>query len=114
MKNTKLMALLLTAAFAAGCAQTGTGNQGGIIDRTGSAIDRAGAAVDDATITAGVKTSLLADPDVAGTKINVDTEQGRVTLKGEVKTMAIRKKAESLAREVKGVRSVNNQLIITG
>jgi osmotically-inducible protein OsmY len=37
-----------------------------------------------------------------------------VVLKGEIKTLVLRKKAESIAKEVNGVRSVDNQLVITG
>lgn len=110
MKNTNLLALLLSVAFVAGCADMGgkTGSESSSTQKT------AGEAVDDATITANVKSALLADPEISGLKINVDTSQGKVRLKGEVKSMALRKKAESLAKEVKGVKSVDNQLVITG
>jgi hyperosmotically inducible protein len=108
MKTTKLLALLLSAAFLAGCAATKSTSQGGTAQRS------TGQVVDDAAVTAKVKTALLADPDISALKINVDTEQGKVKLKGEVKSMALRKKAEDLARGVAGVRSVDNQLVITG
>jgi len=108
MKNTKLLVMLLAAALAAGCG-TMSGGQGG-----GSSSKTAGDVVDDAVITSRVKTALLADPDISGLKINVDTEKGVVKLKGEIKTMALRKKAESIASGVNGVKKVDNQLIITG
>lgn len=73
-----------------------------------------GQVIDDATITSKVKTALLADPDISSLKINVDTDKGVVRLKGEVKSMALRKKAESIARDVEGVKKVDNQLVITG
>ena len=74
----------------------------------------AGQVVDDTVITSKVKAALLADPDIAGLKISVDTAKGKVTLKGEVKSLALWRKAESLARGVDGVQAVNNQLVITG
>jgi osmotically-inducible protein OsmY len=74
----------------------------------------AGQVVDDATITAKVKSALLADPDISGLKINVDTVGGVVKLKGEIKTMALRKKVDSIVRGVEGVKTVDNQLVITG
>lgn len=110
MKSTNLFALLLAVAFVAGCA--GMGGKAG--SEPSSSQKTAGEAIDDSTITANVKSALLADPEISGLKINVDTSQGRVRLKGEVKTMALRKKAEALVKEVKGVKSVDNQLVITG
>ncbi len=47
-------------------------------------------------------------------KINVDTTQGNVRLRGEVKSMVLRRKAEDTARKIEGVKSVDNQLMITG
>ena len=73
-----------------------------------------GQAVDDVTIGTKLKAALAADPQLSALKINVDTTQGNVRLKGEVKTFALRKKAEELARSIQGVKSVDNQLIITG
>lgn len=109
MKHTKLLALLLSVAFVAGCAAT-KGDSGS----QSSASRSTGQVIDDASITAKVKAALVKDPDVSALKINVDTTQGVVKLKGEVKTLALRKKVEQLARDVAGVRSVDNQLVITG
>lgn len=65
--------------------------------------------VADAGITAAVKSRLLADPDVAGLRIDVDTKGKVVTLTGTVKTAAQVAEAEKLARETPGVvRVVNN------
>jgi osmotically-inducible protein OsmY len=106
-KTAALPVMLLAAFLAAGCAST-TGA------RQDSAQRSTGQVIDDATITSKVKAALLADPEVAGLKINVDTSNGKVTLKGEVKTLALWRKAESLARGVDGVQAVNNRLVITG
>ena len=43
-----------------------------------------GDTIDDATITTRVKTSLLNDPAVGGSRIDVDTFKGVVTLSGRV------------------------------
>jgi len=75
-----------------------------------SAIDSAAGALTDAAVTSAVKTRLLADPTVAGLKIDVDTADGVVTLIGVVKTIAEKEKAVSLARDTTGVRSVTDQL----
>ena len=102
----KLLIASMTAAALAGCAMMG-GGQGGP-QRT------AGQAVDDATIGTKLKAAYAADPELSALKINVDTTQGAVKLRGEVKTIALRRKAEEIARKVEGVKSVDNQLLITG
>lgn len=69
--------------------------------------------IDDATITAQVSAGLARDPDLSAIKINVDTVNGSVTLKGPATTPAAKERAETIASAVKGVTSVNNQLIVT-
>lgn len=66
--------------------------------------------VADAGITAAVKTRLLADPDVAGLRIDVDTKGKVVTLTGNVKSAAQVAEAEKIARETPGVTRVVNNL----
>lgn len=82
----------------------------GAADRAGDAAAGAGAAVTDAGITAAVKTRLLADPDVAGLKIDVDTHDKVVTLTGTVKSAAQKTEAASIARDTTGVTRVVNNL----
>ena len=82
----------------------------GAADRAGDAAAGAGAAVTDAGITAAVKTRLLADPDVAGLRIDVDTKDKVVTLTGTVATAAQKTEAGSIARDTTGVASVTNNL----
>ncbi len=60
-----------------------------------------------------VRVKLANDPDVGGIKIDVDAHDGAVTLTGKVKTDKQRVKAEKIAKKVKGVVSVNNQLVIS-
>jgi hyperosmotically inducible protein len=64
----------------------------------------------DPAITAAVKALLLADPQVSGLRIDVDTKDSVVTLKGNVKTADEKTRAEDLAKGSKGVTSVVNQL----
>jgi hyperosmotically inducible periplasmic protein len=106
-KKFALPVMLFAAVLAAGCASTSGSKQD-------SSQKSEGQVVDDTLITSKVKAALLADPDVAGLKIHVDTAKGKVTLKGEVKSLALWRKAESLTRGVEGVQAVNNQLVITG
>lgn len=72
----------------------------------------AGQTVDDATITAKVKSQLLADADVSALNVNVTTYKGQVQLSGYVDNPNQRSKAEQIAKNVNGVRSVSNDLIV--
>ena len=72
-----------------------------------------GEKIEDATITTSVNASLAKDPDLSAIRINVDTKDGVVTLNGPAPTAAAKDKAADLAKQVKGVSSVNNQLVIT-
>ena len=59
-------------------------------------------AVEDASITALVKTRLLAEGEVPGLQINVDTEQRKVTLQGEVESEAVKALAEQSGYVIRG------------
>jgi hyperosmotically inducible protein len=72
----------------------------------------AGAVVDDSTLTAKVKTALIADETTKGTQINVETRDGVVQLAGFVNTDAERDRATQVARGVSGVKDVRNDLEI--
>ena len=76
------------------------------------AANKAGNAMEDGAITAKVKTALLADPDVKGLKIDVDTKNGVVTLKGTADKPANRDRAVAIAKDTSGVKSVESQLVI--
>ena len=75
-------------------------------DRARGAANAAGETVTDAAITTAVKSKLLADTTVSGLKIDVDTENAVVTLKGSVKNQAEARQAEKLAKETQGVERV--------
>ncbi len=70
----------------------------------------AGQNVDDATITAAVKGKLVADSASNLTRVDVDTNRGTVYLNGTVQTPEQKAKAEELAWQAKGVKSVVNNL----
>lgn len=91
-----VLGLLIMIALMSGC-QAVTG-------RT------AGENVDDSTTTASVKTKLAGDKASSLTRIDVDTTNGVVSLGGVVETAEQKARVEQLAREVKGVKSVKNNL----
>jgi hyperosmotically inducible periplasmic protein len=78
----------------------------------GEKAGQAGEATGDAALTAKVKTKFLADPDVSGLRIDVDTTNNVVTLNGTVRTAAEKQKAVRIARETDGVKSVVDKLKI--
>jgi osmotically-inducible protein OsmY len=86
---------------------------GGVLSGCASTSDRSmGAVIDDTAITTKVKSAFASDPDVSALRVSVKTVDGRVNLTGEVKSQAEKRKAEQVARNVSGVRSVNNELIV--
>jgi osmotically-inducible protein OsmY len=87
-----LLAAVMAMPLAAGCGKT------------------IGETIDDTTITTRVKTSMLNDPAVGGTSIDVDTYKGVVTLSGRVKSQAEHDQAVALARKVDGVTDVKDAL----
>ena len=87
-----------------------------LLTSAGCAVSRgqqtAGAYVDDSVITASVKTGMLEDDRVAGTSITVETLNGTVMLSGFAKSEAERAAAESIAKNVDGVKVVKNGIAI--
>ncbi|MBL8292312.1 MAG: BON domain-containing protein [Bryobacterales bacterium] len=57
-----------------------------------------------------VRMRLAEDPAVNGGALQVEVKNGAVTLRGNVKNEKAREKAEKLAKKVKGVKSVTNEL----
>ena len=70
----------------------------------------AGKNFDDATITASVKSKLVADRAANLTRVDVDTNSGTVYLNGTVDSPEQKARAEQLARQAQGVNSVVNNL----
>ncbi len=85
--------------------------------KIGSSLERqsskAGVAINDAEITTKVKGAILVEPGLKSLDISVDTVKGVVTLSGSVDSIIKRERAQTLASEVDGVTSVDNQLALT-
>lgn len=67
---------------------------------------------DDVMLTTKVKTSILGDARVKFLQIHVETFKGVVQLSGFVNSQSAADQAVHLARTVKGVKQVNNSLIV--
>lgn len=105
---------LLVAAPVAIQAQTATEKAGQKVDqaveKTKDAAVKAKDATKDSWITAKTKIALYADDRVPGMDINVDTQNGMVTLRGKVATADQKRAAEEVAKTVDGATSVRNDL----
>lgn len=66
--------------------------------------------IDDTAITTRVKTAIFKDEILKSTEINVETFKGRVQLSGFVSTRPSIDRAGVVAKGVKGVSSVTNDL----
>jgi len=89
---------MLIATFAA-CAST-------------SKQESTGEYIDDSVITTKVKSLLAADDFLKSFQISVETYKGTVQLSGFVGSEKAVDKAGEIARSVKGVTSVKNDLIV--
>lgn len=95
----KTLATIVIPAFLAGCA----------VARDQQTV---GQYVDDTTITTQVKAKFADDAAVAATSIRVETLKGQVQLSGFAKSWQEKERAEVLARSVKGVSGVRNDIIV--
>ena len=68
--------------------------------------------VDDSVITTKVKSAFVEDKEISALRISVETYKGVVQLSGFVRDAHESWKAAELARNVKGVRSVRNDLAV--
>ena len=71
-----------------------------------------GAYVDDAAITTSVKAKFVEYKTVSAMSISVETLNGTVQLSGFAKSTAEKMQAENIARGVKNVRGVRNDIVI--
>jgi hyperosmotically inducible periplasmic protein len=87
-----------------------------LVSLQGCAVSRGqetvGAYVDDAAITTAVKARFIDNKDVDAGAIKVETLNGTVMLSGFAKNATERTTAESIARNVNGVKSVKNEIAI--
>lgn len=68
--------------------------------------------IKDVGIGLAVKNQLLLDPEVEGMKVNVDTKDGVVSLKGQLPTEHEKQRAAAIAANVSGVELVKNNLVV--
>jgi hyperosmotically inducible periplasmic protein len=87
-----------------------------LLTATGCAVQRGqetvGAYVDDTGITTLVKSRFIENKQVDAASISVETLKGTVMLSGFAKNATERSTAESIARGVKGVVAVKNEIAI--
>lgn len=91
--------LAVTLVSVVGCAST-------------SKHEGTGEYMDDSVITTKVKAAILDEPTLKVAEINVETFKGVVQLSGFVSSQAAANKAVEVARSVKGVKSVKNDMRI--
>jgi hyperosmotically inducible protein len=74
----------------------------------------AGRYVDDKTITAAVKSKLVAEKATNLTRIGVSTVNGVVMLTGTADSVDDKARAEAIAQKVDGVKHVQNHIQVRG
>ena len=100
MKNLKIATALLAALMLTnltGCSSTARS-------------ESVGEYVDDSVITTAVKAAILNEPTLKVSEINVETYKGVVQLSGFVASQDSIATAANVARTVKGVQSVKNDI----
>ena len=95
----RILAILAALAMAVtlGCAST-------------AKTEGTGEYVDDTVITAKVKTAILGESTLKSAEINVETFKGTVQLSGFVNSQSDVNRAVVVAKNVKGVKSVKNDM----
>ena len=71
-----------------------------------------GAYIDDTAITTSIKARFVDNKQVDASSIRVETLNGTVMLSGFAKNATEKDTAESIARQVKGVKAVRNEIVI--
>ena len=69
---------------------------------------------DDVTLARQVESEIFGDADVPKGQINVNAEEGKVVLRGEVESGEMIEELVSKARKVQGVQEVENRLHTLG
>lgn len=69
--------------------------------------------LDDSAITSKIKAEMVADPLLSATKIDVVTDKGVVKLSGVLNSQQSVDRALEIARSVKGVKSVESNLVVS-
>ena len=96
-KFLSVLFLAITMVSFVGCAST-------------SKQESTGQYMDDSLITTKVKAAIFNEPDLKSAEINVETFKGVVQLSGFVNSSGDIRKTVEVARGVKGVKSVKNDM----
>ncbi|XKH02210.1 BON domain-containing protein [Marinobacter nauticus] len=99
MRLAPMLAVAMLVALFVGCASTET--------RSGT-----GEYIDDTVITSKVKAAIFSEPTLKSAEINVETYKGVVQLSGFVNSRSDIDTAVNVARSVKGVKSVKNDMTL--
>lgn len=94
-----VLATTLTMLLASGCAVT----------RDQQTV---GSYIDDSAITSSIKARFVDNKQVDASSIGVETLNGTVQLSGFAKNATERSTAEAIARNVKGVKAVKNEIVV--
>jgi osmotically-inducible protein OsmY len=111
-----LSTLFAAAALVSGCNRedyprtSAAGDS--VVAKADNVADKTATKTKDMAITAEVKTKLARDDRLSALSINVDTDAGKVTLRGKAPDGAAREQATTLAQSVSGVVGVDNQLTV--
>jgi osmotically-inducible protein OsmY len=100
-------AALLAAVLAGSMAACSSTPSEGPVENAASS---AGRVVDDSVITTRVKAALVKDSTTKAHQISVTTFEGKVQLSGFVDSAEARSRATQVAKNVNGVRDVENNL----
>ena len=82
-------------------------------ERAAKSSESIGSSLDDAWIHTKIRSKLFGEGEFPGGSLNVDVNNNVVTLRGTVATKADGTKAEQIATDTDGVKSVRNQLVIS-
>ena len=104
MKSTILKPIVFSLVLVPPVVSTATG--------ISVAAESVGEYIDDATVTTTVKGKLTAEKAANFTRIKVETSNNVVSLTGEVDSKDQKERAEKIAKQVNGVKRVNNKLQI--
>jgi osmotically-inducible protein OsmY len=94
-----VLATTLTMLLASGCAVT----------RDQQTV---GSYIDDSAITSSIKARFIDNKQVDASSIGVETLNGTVQLSGFAKNATEKSTAEAIARNVKGVKAVKNEIVV--
>lgn len=99
LKRFSTLFMISALLFSLGCASTATQ-------------EGTGEYIDDSVITTKVKHAILHEPGLKSAEINVETFKGIVQLSGFVSSHTDIIKVVEVARSIKGVKSVRNDMLI--